>query len=107
MTKIIIPKSVQVGGHTYSIKFADEMRDEGDWGRVHHRRQVIEINPARPESQKFEALIHEILHLVNNVYLDSKLDEAELDSISEGMTQALISLGIKFNWKEIENAKSA
>lgn len=103
MITLNIPKTLQVGGHTYSIALKDGLADDNERGLVNHRLQRIEINPQRPDSQKSEALIHETLHIINLVYANGHLGEDGLSALSEGLFQLLQQLGIVFDWGSIPN----
>lgn len=99
--KLVIPPKVQIGGHTYSITFNEDLKDDNDWGRVNHRLLRIELNPARPLSQMLGALIHELLHVINNVYGNSCLEEGDMHNVSEGLTQVFQQLGIELDFDQI------
>ena len=102
--KLVIPPEIQIGGHTYSIVLNEDLKDDNDYGRVNHRLQKIELNPVRPMSQRIEAFIHELLHVINNVYGNANLREEDIGVISEGLLQVFQQLGIEpdFNQLPIE-----
>lgn len=93
--KLLIQPKIQVGAHTYSIRFNEDLKDDGDYARVNHRTQVIEINPLRPKSQIYESYIHEMLHIINNVYVDAELSERQISGISEGLAQVMLQFDIE------------
>lgn len=101
MITIKVPKQIQVGGHTYSIALSKDLKDSDSWGAVNNRLQIIVINIERPESQRVEALIHEILHVINNVYHNGNLEEGDVSDVSEGFCQVFSQLGIKLDWSEV------
>ena len=100
--KLVIPPEIQVGGHKYSIAFNENLKDDNDYGRVNHRLQKIELNPARPTSQRVEALIHELLHVISNVYADRKLEEGDISAVSEGLLQVFQQLDIELDFSQIK-----
>lgn len=101
---IKIPQVIQIGSHKYSIQFREwDMRDGGYYSRVNHRRQVIEIDPTRPASQRIYALIHEVGHIINNVYLDGELDEKQINGIAGGYAQLLSGFNVELDWSDIPN----
>jgi len=102
MPVVLVPSCIQIGGHPYSIKFDQSLQDSGDYGTINHRTQEISINPERPESQRGTSLLHEIVHLVNHIYVASKLEDEEIARFSQGMYQAIVSLGITFDWSNIK-----
>lgn len=99
--KLVIPNTIQVGGHTYSIVFNDELEDGNDHAIVNHRLLRIELNPDRPPSQRVEALIHEWLHIINNVYANNRLAETDIEDLSQGLYQVFQQLGIEFDYRLI------
>ena len=105
MKKIKVGKTCQFGGHTYSIKFDPGLQDDLDFGTVNSRTQEILINPVRPDSQKFEALIHEYLHISSHVFYhgEEEIMEKMIASLSEGMSQVRIGMGLELDWTEIKN----
>lgn len=103
---IKVRKQYQVGGHTYSVILNKGLQDSGDYGQVNHRTQEIEINPLRPESQKAEALGHELLHIINNVYADGRLSEGDVGALSQGLYQVFQQLGVKLDWQDIPFLKT-
>ena len=96
-----VPKQVQVGGHIYHIALSQNLKDSDSNAITNNRLQIIVINAERPESQKVEGLLHEIIHVVNNIYLSRCLEESTIDSISEGLFQVFSQLGVKLDWSEI------
>lgn len=99
--KLVIPVEFPIGGHTYSVVFNADLKDENDYARVNHRLQKIELNPARPRSQIVEALIHELLHVINKVYANTSLGEDDIAAISEGLLQVFNQLGIEIDFSKI------
>lgn len=99
--KLVIPPRIQIGGHTYSVVLNVDLKDDNDYGRVNHRLQKIELNPARPMSQRVEAFIHELLHVINNVYGNANLSEEDIGVVSEGLLQVFQQLGIEPDFSQI------
>ncbi len=102
MKLVILPK-YQIGGHTYSVVLNADLKDDNEYGRVNHRLQRIELNPARPNSQIIEALIHELLHTINCVYFNRHLEEDSISAMSEGLLQVFQQLGIEPDFGQIPN----
>lgn len=102
MLTIKVPSVVQIGLHRYTIQLCKwGLKDEGYYSKVNHRRQVIEIDLARPPSQRFYALLHEVGHIIDNVYLDGGLTESQVNGIAEGYAQFLGSFDIELDWSGI------
>jgi len=100
--KVKITSPIQVGGHWYKIIRDGKIDDFGHLGDINYRTQTITIDPNKPTSQQEESLIHELHHLVNQVYCNGRLEESDVDPLSEGIYQALKQLGIEFDWSDIE-----
>ena len=107
MPKIKVPDSIKIGGHKYKIILDSSHRllDGSLNAEVNHRKEEIRINATRPDSQRREALIHEILHCVDRVYLDNTLDEKSITHTAEGLNQAFDELGIQFKWPDVKRTK--
>ena len=101
--EIKVPREIQVGGHTYRVLLSkDGLRDECYHGVVNHRTQEIRINAQRPASQRAEAFLHEILHVVDIVYGQKESKEEIIHNFGEGLTQALCKgLDIELDWSDI------
>lgn len=99
--KIKVPDTIKIGGHKYTIILDNgkRMLDENIYGEINHRKLEIRINSTRPDSQRREALIHEILHGVDKVY-DSDCDEKTISHLSEGLNQTFDELDIQFKWQK-------
>lgn len=100
---LIVPKTVQVGCHVFTIEYdkSKQLTDNGNYGEINYRLQHILLRGDRPASQRCEALIHELFHLVATVY-KVDIEEQEISLLAEGMAQALSSLGLSFDWKNLE-----
>lgn len=107
MARVKVPDSIKIGGHKYKISFDKlrELADENNYGDINHRRQRIRINPDRPESQRREAFIHEILHCVAHTYGGRPdVEESLISTLSEGLNQMFDELGIQFDWRDIKKS---
>lgn len=93
-----IPSSIQVGGHTYEIVTIAAMPDNAS---VTHRLQRILINLESPESRRISGLMHEILHIVSDVYCAGRLSEDDVDGLGEGLFQVLLQFipNLKIDWE--------
>jgi len=93
-----LPDKIQVGGHTYEIVVVAAMPDSA---AVTHRLQRILVNLESPESQRVKGLLHEITHIINNVYCGSRLEEDDVSGIAEGLLQVLLQFvpDLKVKWE--------
>lgn len=103
MAKIKVPKTIQIGGHVYDVFFCHAVRDDGDWGQVHHRLLNIGVHShLQKESVKTEAFWHEVTHAINWIFCERELEEKQVAAIAQGLVQVMVQLGIQFDWGEIE-----
>ena len=90
-----IPKTLKVGGIIYKV-IKKKILDRGERkysGLARHRQAIIEItthdNEGEPyDKQKLEeCFMHEVLHCVDDIYNDQKLEEEEVNHLSQGLYQ--------------------
>ncbi len=82
-----IPKSLKIGGHTYSVsivKPSEVSDDKSACGATTYSRGVIELNANRMKSHIEQTLFHEVFHVLN-----SELHHALLDSLAQQIYQVL------------------
>lgn len=98
-----IPPSVQVGAHTFSIRFSDKWLDAaGVRGSESCKDQIIRLHKGQSVSATFEALIHELDHIVSYVFgIESGSCEEAVVARGAGLTQVLMSMGIEPDFSEI------
>ncbi len=99
--RLVIPPTIQIGGHIYSIVFNKEVEDDGSYAQVNHRTQKIELNPIRPKSQIDEAFLHELFHIINKVFANSNLGEDGISANSEGLLQVIRQWDIELDFSQI------
>lgn len=97
----MIKKQYQMGGHFYTVLLDSDLEKQGDWGATDHIGQRIYINPTRPTSQMMESLIHELLHVVNTVFLSEGLGETVVRGLAQGLLQILVQHEIEFDWSAV------
>lgn len=87
---LILPTKITVAGHTYTITYVTEWKDEdrtglraGDepWGRAQHRTGVIEIWDKLSPEQQYATLLHEVIHCCEYV-ANVNLGERKVDRIA-------------------------
>ena len=92
-----IPKSLKVGGIIYKIE-KKRVLDKGEnkfSGVAKHRQAIIKIALYDNEGELYdkrkleECFIHEILHCVDDIYNNQKLDEDMVERLSQGLYQVL------------------
>jgi len=99
--EISVPLQLSVGAHTYKVMFNQIVYDDGHDATVSHKLQEIWIAPDMPDSRKVVSLIHEFLHVVCNVQRVERIDENDMDRISEGLASLFAQLGITLDWSNV------
>lgn len=99
--KMMVKKQYQLGGHIYTVVLDPDLEKQGDLGATDHIGQRIYINPTRPKSQMFEALIHELFHVINVVFVHHDLAEHHIGGLAQGTLQLLSQHGIELDWSDV------
>ena len=99
--KLIIPPKCQIGAHIFKIRWSDKWLDaRGVRGHEDCRDQMIRLHTGQSASAAFEALIHELDHVVGYTY-GIESEEAEVIARTAGLCQSLMSLGIEPDFSQI------
>jgi len=61
--------------------------------------RCIEIDPDSDDDIKSITILHEIIHAIDYVYLQQKLEEKTIDGLATGLWQVLKQWGIDFDWE--------
>ena len=104
--EIKIPKIIKIGSHSYKVYF-DEREDDGDFrGSALHSHHEILLNPSLHKEQLRITFIHEVLHIIGQVFdMRDQSDECILKT-AEGLGILLFSdLGISFDFSNIPTRK--
>lgn len=105
--KFIIPPEYQIGAHTYRIRINNKALDIADLrANVSYNDQIIRLSThldgkPRSNSMVFEALLHEVLHPINHLFMGGELSEQQHEQISTGLAQAFLSMGIEPDFSQI------
>lgn len=98
-----IPSTLKIGGHTYKVlKNYHFSQNTNLCAQAGHDEMEIRISgltlsgKLRPRSTLEESFLHEILHCVDLVYNNAKLDENTISNLSQGLYQVLKDSGICF-----------
>lgn len=102
--KLVIPATVQIGAHENSIVWSPKVLDLMDCkGNSEYRNgHVLRLMPGRPVSQSFQTLIHEAIHQVDHVFGVGDLSEDMVCTLSGGLCQFLMSLGIEPDFSQVQ-----
>jgi len=108
--RLVIPPECQIGAHTFKIRWSRKILDIQDarGGGEYRQDLIIRLMPDRPITATFQTLIHEAIHLSDIVHLgsESKLAEIEVQTVSSGLAQFLLSLGIEPDFSQIKEEVS-
>ena len=85
----VLPRSVQIGGHTISVEIDDTLGDRaGCSGQYHDSRNLIVIDSRYCDSMLGETLLHEIVEAIN-AKLELRLDHPQIQALGLMLHQAL------------------
>lgn len=97
--KVKIPSRIHIGSHCVTIKYEKGLSDNhGKRGQARHLKCEIVIAPEATNSVKTEALIHELVHFLDDIYNNYRLEEYETDALANGIAILLKDLGIELDW---------
>ncbi len=102
---IQFPESIQIGGHTYKVLYPYVFTERSDLcGQCDSAAKEIRIcdkdgaGQARAITDIIETFFHEVLHAIDNVYLQDRLRkfadkelESVIDGLANGFTQIFIN----------------
>lgn len=96
---MIIPKQLKVGGHIYKVLQNYHFAERTDkWGQTDsgvHEVRIADGDGAKFSKSRIEqTFIHELLHTVDLVYHNGKLEEEDVAVLSEGLYQVLKDNGL-------------
>jgi len=90
-----MPFKLRIGGHAFEFVRADKVvDDDGEVvdGLIHWDKSLVEISKGS-KSMEEQAIIHEILHLVDYVYNADKLNEDSTERLAQGLYQVMCDKG--------------
>ena len=101
--KVKVPKVIKIATHQYRVEFNPLLwHEENLKGCANHLKQKIQVDPVLAPSQRLVTLLHEINHIISDVYR-CKLDEDEIDKVAQGYADLLVNnLGIEFDWSLVK-----
>lgn len=101
---IKIPPELKIGGHTFKIVNNSDLDSDGLRARIDFKRLVISIHPHKKSSVKAQGFIHEIMHSIDYIYLNRRIDNDDIiEPLAEGLWQLLEQLGIEFDFGALED----
>lgn len=105
MMQIKVPKTIQIGAHSYKIFLDKHLTESNDGGEIIFADFLILVNPTRVGSRRLVGLLHELLHGVDHTYNNFATGEGEIWGLAEGMAQVLTQFDIELDWSDIPERK--
>jgi hypothetical protein len=100
MHEIKIPKTIKIGGFDYKIEMTEEARADLDSRNRHGEHasvlRRIRIRPNDLPQQTSQTFLHEVVHAIDDIYLDYSLEEKEVGQLANGLLQVFEQLGVRF-----------
>jgi len=104
---IFLSDYIQIGNRWYRIKLVPDIyKQEGKsvYGYTNYLAGEIIIEANLQYDHQVEVLIHEIFHVIEDLYSIAEGDETVKQCMAIGWTQVLGNLGIKFEFPEKSNS---
>lgn len=100
MIEIELPRTIKVGGFTYTIEVSAEhdrdLQGRALWAEHSGALKRIRVDSQCSSEQFAESFGHELLHALDCVYNNNKLTEEDTNGLAQGLFQVLEQLGIRF-----------
>ena len=95
------PKRIEIGAYEFMVSQTENLyQDSAAPAEVSFRKETVEIEKAQSPIQKDFLLLHELIHIIENVY-SLNLDEHTINRLANGFLEFQHkTLGIKFEWEE-------
>ncbi len=103
--RVIVPSKFKFMSHPYRIK-TDEMAlmSAGTTALVKHLYQEVLVTKHLPNSERTQALFHELNHIIER-HLQVKIDDVDTDRIAEGWALFFEILGIELDWSDVDRSR--
>lgn len=101
--KLVVPRTCQVGALGYVICYNDRLLEKMDLAaHISSRDQKIILSHRQPD-QEFHGLVHEAIHgVAAENGLEFRDSEQVIATLSVGIVNFLVSLGIEADFSEIQ-----
>ncbi len=96
---IIIPRQLKIGGFTYAVEYKEhdeDLRSRNRYGEHHASTRKIILESSFSAEQVNNTFLHEILHAIDAIYNNDKLQEEDNERISYGLHQIFEQLNVNF-----------
>jgi hypothetical protein len=96
--KIVVPDKLKCGAYIYDLRMVkDLVVSSNQVGERRPHYSEIVIDEVLHPQQRDVTLLHEYIHLVDDVYV-LHLEEDDIDRLAMGFMEFLQSLGIELEW---------
>ena len=93
-----IPKELIIAGHTIKIEYKEGLVADGKecWGVYEDSKHTIFLRRGMDKTRHQEILLHEILHVIEQVYVLSGLNEKNIKILGVEILAAIRNNKLKF-----------
>jgi hypothetical protein len=85
-----LPTELTIGGMKYTVEEDDvELARDARVGCADHYKGRILVASWLGDEQKWVTFWHEVLHCIDNTYLNGCLEEAQVNTLANGLRQVL------------------
>lgn len=99
-TNIKIPRAIKVGGFTYPVRrdkrASDDLAAKDCWGDSRDLLKDIRLDTSSSPQQTNATFLHELLHTIDVIYLEGKLEEKTIRALAHGLHQVLEEMKVRF-----------
>ena len=82
---------IKIGGHEITVIVKESIIDEGGnaLNGFYREREGVILISRQAGAMMAETLIHEVMHAVDTIFNNGKLDEDTIDALAQGWLQVL------------------
>jgi hypothetical protein len=84
----MIPAKVKIGYKEFDVQLVDYPILVGGkecYGSIDHNDYIIKINKTYKNNQQAATFLHEVLHGIDDMYLNGKLEEDDIEMLAKGL----------------------
>ena len=82
---------VAIAGLVFDLEEDSSLLNDGLYGQCRTEELKIRIRPMIPVTLKAQTIVHEVMHAINDIYLESRhVDEPSIAGLSQGWFQVLV-----------------
>jgi len=84
----MIPSKVKIGYKNYTVELTDApitVNGRECYGSIDYNDYIIKINKTYKEDQQKATFLHEVLHGISEMYMNSRLTEEDIELLGRGL----------------------